>query len=280
MKAIEVRRLYHSYDDSEFVLRGIDFDVEPGEVVVLLGSSGAGKSTLLRCLNFLVKPTRGEILLEGQDILCCSGKKLYQVRRKMGMIFQEFNLINRTSVLENVMLGRLGYNSTLRSVLNWFPPSEYEVAWESLEKVGMAGYAYEIVANLSGGERQRVGIARALSQKPRILLADEPVSNLDPKLMVEIMDLLMEICASEGLTLLASLHFVELAKRYAGKLIGIREGTVVFDDHPSLLGKREVDEIYGGTKEWILYGEAEIQDDPCSNVCPGDPGHSSVHLVV
>ncbi len=176
----------------------------------------------------------------------------------MGMIFQEFNLINRTSVLENVMLGRLGYNSTLRSVLNWFPPSEYEVAWESLEKVGMAGYAYEIVANLSGGERQRVGIARALSQKPRILLADEPVSNLDPKLMVEIMDLLVKICASEGLTLVASLHFVELAKRYAGRLIGIREGAVVFDDHPSLLGKREVDEIYGGTKEWILYGETEI----------------------
>lgn len=258
MKAIEVRRLYHSYNDSEFILRGIDFDVEPGEIVVLLGSSGAGKSTLLRCLNFLVKPTRGEILLEGQDILCCSGKKLYQVRRKMGMIFQEFNLINRTSVLDNVMLGRLGYNSTLRSVLNWFPPSEYEVAWESLEKVGMAGYAHEIVANLSGGERQRVGIARALSQKPRILLADEPVSNLDPKLMIEIMDLLMEICASEGLTLVASLHFVELAKRYAGRLIGIREGAVVFDDHPSLLGKREVDEIYGGTKEWILYGETEI----------------------
>jgi phosphonate transport system ATP-binding protein len=258
VKAIRVRGLYHSYDTNEFVLRGIDFDVEPGEIVVLLGCSGAGKSTLLRCLNCLVKPTRGEILLEGQDILRCSGKKLYQIRRQMGMIFQEFNLINRVSVLENVMLGRLGYNSTLRSVLNWFPASEYEMAWESLEKVGMAGCAHEMVANLSGGERQRVGIARALSQKPKILLADEPVSNLDPKLMVEIMDLLIEICAIENLTLVASLHFIELAKRYAGRVIGIHEGRVVFDAPSSMLGKKEVDEIYGGTKEWILYGKAEI----------------------
>lgn len=255
MKYIVIKNLYHTYDKKkDYVLKNINLEIEKGETVVVLGSSGVGKSTLLRCINRLIEPTSGEILIHGENILQQPPRKVREIRQNIGMVFQEFNLINRIKVIDAVLAGRLSYNKALRNYFSAFKSSDYEMALDSLKRVGMEKYAYEKVGNLSGGEKQRVGIARALTQNPKIILADEPVSNLDARLMVDVMDLLKNICERDGITLISNLHFIQLAKKYADRIIGIRGGEIVVNTAPSELTEDKIIKIYGKTKEWELYG--------------------------
>lgn len=253
---IKIENLTHRYKNrKEDALNNIDLHIKHGESVVLIGSSGAGKSTFLKCINRLVEPDSGKIYIDGKEILNCPIKEAEKIRINIGMIFQHFNLHERETVLRNVLNGRLGYNDTFRTIFGKFSKEDYEIARNNIKRVGLEEYENERVAYLSGGEKQRVGIARALSQEPNIILADEPVSSLDPKLMREIMDLLKKICAEEGITLVSSLHFLDFAKRYATRVIGMRDGKIVFDDKPEELTEQNIVEIYGKTRDWYMYGK-------------------------
>lgn len=255
---IDIKNLTHYYKKkSDPAIKDINLKINDGEIVVLIGSSGSGKTTLLRCINRLVKPTVGEIYINGRNILNCNMKEVEKIRQKIGMIFQHFNLIERETVLDNVLDGRLSYNNTMKSMLNLYSKKDVEISLNCLARVGMERYAYERVENLSGGEKQRVGIARALAQHPEIILADEPVSNLDPKLMREIMDLLQKICIEDKITLVISLHFLELAKKYATRFVGLRQGKIVFNDVPSELTEENIVNVYGKTRDWLLFGKLE-----------------------
>jgi len=239
---IKIEGLSHTYKNrNENAVKEVTLHIKKGESIVIIGSSGSGKSTLLKCLNRLVEPSSGRVLINGKDII--------------RMIFQNYNLIERETVLKNVLNGRLRYNSNLRTLLGKFSKEDYKIAKENLEIVGLIDYANERVSNLSGGQKQRVAIARTLSQKPEIILADEPVSSLDPKLMKEIMDLLKNICVEKGITLVTSLHFLDFAKRYGSRIIGMRQGEIVFDGQPQDLTEKDIVDIYGKTKDWFLYGK-------------------------
>ncbi len=252
---IEVKNLTHRYRTrQEKAVHDVSLKVKKGEVLIILGSSGAGKSTLLKCMNRIIEPDAGEIRIEGRDILSASVREAEKIRRNMGMIFQQFNLIERNTVLDNVITGRLGYTSTLNSTLGRFSREDKDIAMDCIERVALRDYADERVNNLSGGQKQRVGIARALTQKPGIILADEPVSALDPKLMKEIMDLLQSICTQDCITLIVSLHFLELAKKYATRLVGMKDGRIVFDGEPDELNEKNIIDIYGESRDWRLYG--------------------------
>ena len=256
MDIIRVRHLSHRYNGRlERALQNINLDISSNKVTVLLGSSGSGKSTLLRCINRTIKPEEGSIWVNGDEITDSSVREADLIRRSIGMIFQQFNLIEQDCVLKNVLNGRLGYTSTLRGIVGRFSEQDKEIAYDCLEKVQLNEYADYKVSSLSGGQKQRVAIARALAQKPQIILADEPVSSLDPKLMREIMDLLQTVCQEQGITLVASLHFLNLARHYADHIIGIREGEIVFNDSLDELTDKNLIDIYGETKEWQLYGE-------------------------
>ena len=207
-----------------------------------MGQSGAGKSTLLRCINGLVKPTAGKVFVDG--VLVQDKKATEHVRKNVGMIFQQFNLVKRLTVLENVLCGRLAYNNVFTSCLKLFPKSDIEFAHECLNRVGLAEKAFDRADQLSGGQQQRVGIARALAQRPRVILADEPVASLDPKSVEKIMDILCGINRQDGITVVASLHNVELAGRYAQRVIGIRGGSVVLDKPAHQFSDHDVDTIY------------------------------------
>lgn len=255
---IEIKNLSHIYKNrNEEAIKNINLYIKKGENVVILGSSGSGKSTLLKCINRLVEPTSGEILINGESITHCSIKKAEKIRGRIGMIFQNFNIIEREEVFNNVLDGRLQYISTLNTILNKFfkktrKQKDYSIIQNNIERVGLGGYEYERAANLSGGQKQRVAIARALSQEPSIMLADEPVSNLDPKLMKEIMDLLKEICKEKNITLVSSLHFLDFAKKYGERIIGMKNGEIVFDGKPEDLKEKDIVNIYGESKEWYL----------------------------
>lgn len=228
---IRIQDLNHTYKNrTDEALKNINLHIKKGENVFLLGASGSGKSTLLKCINRLIEPNSGNIFIEEENILASNPNKTIQIRKKIGTIFQEFNLIERDTVLKNVLNGRLGYTSTMNTFLNKFKKEDYEIVEENLKDVGLFDLRFERVCNLSGGQKQRVAIARALSQKPKIILADEPVSNLDPKLMSEILDLLLKICKEREITLITSLHFVDLVKKYASRVIGISEGSIIFDN--------------------------------------------------
>jgi len=253
---IDVKNLTHRYKTrEEKAVRDVSLKVKKGEILIILGSSGAGKSTLLKCMNRIIEPDAGEIHIGGRDILSASVSDAEKIRRNMGMIFQQFNLIERNTVLDNVLTGRLGYTSTLNSALGRFSREDKNIALDCIERVTLQDYAGERVNNLSGGQKQRVGIARALTQKPGIILADEPVSALDPKLMKEIMDLLQDICTQDGITLIVSLHFLELAKKYATRVVGMKDGRIVFDGKPDELNEKNIVDIYGESRDWRLYGK-------------------------
>jgi len=253
---IKIENLSHTYKNrSEEAVNNVNLHIKKGESVVIIGSSGSGKSTLLKCINRLLEPTSGKILINGEDIINSKKKKAEKIRGSIGMIFQNFNLIERETVLSNALNGRLRFNRTLKSVFGRFSKEDYAITENNLKIVGLYDDRNERVANLSGGQKQRVAIARALSQKPDIILADEPVSNLDPKLMKEIMDLLKSICEEKGITLVTSLHFLDFAKRYGSRIIGMREGKVVFDGKPEELTEKDIVDIYGKTKDWYLYGK-------------------------
>ncbi len=253
---IKIENLSHTYKNrNEEAVKNIDLHIKKGESVVIIGSSGSGKSTLLKCINRLIEPTSGKVFIDTEDIINCPIKKAEKIRGKIGMIFQNFNLIERETVFNNVLNGRLRFNSSLKTVLGRFSKEDYSIAEENIERAGLYEYKNERVSNLSGGQKQRVAIARALSQEPDIILADEPVSNLDPKLMKEVMDLLKSICVEKGITLFSSLHFLDFAKRYGSRIIGMRNGGIVFDGNPEELTEKDIVDIYGKTKDWYLYGK-------------------------
>jgi len=247
-----VENLTKVYERGQVVaLRDLSFTVEKGEFLVVIGLSGSGKSTLLRCINRLIEPTKGKIWLDGTEITRLSPRQMRRMRRRIGMIFQHFNLIKRATVMTNVLTGRLGYNPTWRTLLGLFPKEDRELALKNLERVGLSDKAYVRADELSGGQQQRVGIARALMQEPELLLADEPVSALDPATSHSVMQYLEQMNKEDGVTVLASLHFLSLARRYGTRIIALKDGKLVFDGPPEAIDDAKFKEIYGEEAEQV-----------------------------
>jgi phosphonate transport system ATP-binding protein len=242
---IRVRALRKDYPGSPGALDGVDLDIEHGEFVALIGPSGAGKSTLLRCLNGLVTPTAGQVEVHGLMVTGASGDSLRRIRADIGFVFQQFNLLRRLTVLENAVLGRLAHTSRWRSLAGWFASTDVARAAATLERVGLEGLSGRRVDTLSGGQQQRVAIARALVQAPTVLLADEPMASLDPALAHTVMELLRRINREDGITVLASLHVLELAQTYGHRIVGLHRGRVVHDGPPASLDAAATNRIFG-----------------------------------
>jgi phosphonate transport system ATP-binding protein len=256
----EVRNLTKVYDDGTLALNNVSFRVEPGEFLVIIGLSGSGKSTLLRCINRLIEPTEGKILWDGSDITTADPNKLREFRRQIGMIFQHFNLVKRSTVLTNVLSGRLGYVNPVSSLLHRFPARDREMAMQALERAGIADQANKRADDLSGGQQQRVGIARALMQQPKMILADEPVASLDPVLAHNILGYLEKMNQEDGITVLCSLHYLDLVQRYATRVIGLRQGEIVYrgsQEEIRRMTDEEFKEIYGEEAERVSVGPSE-----------------------
>jgi len=234
-----------SYPGGVHALRDLDLEIADGEMLVVVGLSGAGKSTLIRAINGLVPLSGGDILVDGQSVRHASPAQLRLIRARIGMIFQTFNLVKRTSVLNNVLMGRLHCTSTWRSLLGWYRPDDIEIAMRALERVGIVEKAYVRASDLSGGQQQRVGIARALAQEPTILLADEPVASLDPPTSHVVMRDIQRINRELGITTLVNLHFLDLAKVYGERIIGLRSGELVYDGTGAQADEAVFREIYG-----------------------------------
>ena len=249
-EALTLRGLSKEYVPGKPVLRGIDVEVSALGITAVIGPSGTGKSTLIRCINRLVEPTSGEIVFQGRDLARMRGVDLRHSRRQIGMVFQEYNLVERLTVMENVLCGRLGYVSPWRAWRRRFPAEDIARAQSLLETVGLAGFANQRADALSGGQRQRVGIARAVMQQPRLLLADEPTSSLDPRTSVEIMQLLADVARSHRIPVLVNMHDVSLARRFADRILGMSGGRIVFDGPPAQLSDATLTQIYGG-EDWL-----------------------------
>ncbi len=247
------------YPRGDQALSGVSFGVAAGEVVGLIGPSGAGKSTLIRCVNRLVEPTSGQVFLGDLELTRLSRGRLREARRRIGMIFQEFALVERLTVMENVLSGRLGYVSFWRSLLRRFPQADVEKAFQLLERVGLTEHVDKRADALSGGQRQRVGIARALEQDPELLLVDEPTASLDPKTSRQIMRLIAEICAERQLATVINIHDVALAQQFVGRIIGLRAGKIVYDGPPSGLSQDTLVAIYG-EEDWTALS-AKYKED-------------------
>ena len=251
---IEIEGLVKEYRPGQPVLKGVDLKIDGAGVTAIIGPSGAGKSTLLRCINRLVEPTAGRIWFECEgrrtDLARLSGRKLRRARRRIGMVFQEFNLVERLTVMENLLTGRLGYVAAWHAWRRKFPPADVGYAFDLLDTVGLAEFVNQRADALSGGQRQRVGIARALMQRPNLLLADEPTSSLDPKTSVEIMSLLREQGRAHGIPVIVNIHDVGLARRFADRVVGIADGQLVYDDHPEELSDESLKRIFGG-EDWL-----------------------------
>ena len=245
MSILEVKDLSASYSSSgPEILKGISFDVAENDFLAIIGPSGAGKSTLIRCINRLVEPTSGQIYFHGQDITKLSLRGLRNIRRGIGMIFQEFNLIDRMSVMDNLLSGRLGFTGNMRTLFKAFKRQDIDSALKLLERVGLSDQVDKRADELSGGQRQRVGIARALMQNPKLLLLDEPTSSLDPKISREIMNLVKEMAFELKVPCLCNIHDVQLAMDFCNKIIGIQEGTKMFEGTPESLNEEKLQEIY------------------------------------
>ena len=256
MALLELRNVSKSYGETQ-ALREVSLTVEEGQFVSVIGPSGAGKSTLLRCVNRLIDATGGSIILDGQDITRVRGRELRKGRTKTGMIFQNYNLVNRLSVVENVLHGRLGYKSTLTGAMGYYREAEKERAFVLLEQMGLTEQAYKRCDELSGGQKQRVGIARALMQEPKLILCDEPIASLDPNSSRVIMDYLFDINRTMKITCILNLHQVEVAMKYSDRIIGLTGGGVVFDGPPKALDKATIHQIYESSEgQLILDGEA------------------------
>ncbi|MGH7323937.1 MAG: phosphonate ABC transporter ATP-binding protein [Candidatus Rokuibacteriota bacterium] len=243
---LQVTGLRKTYPTGDAALRGVSFTVDGHDAVFVIGSSGAGKSTLLRCINRLVEPDAGSVKLDGREITALSGAALRAARQAMGMIFQEFNLVERLTVMENVLSGRLGYVTTWQAWRRRFPAEDVEAAFRTLARVGLEGFENKRADELSGGQRQRVGIARALVQRPKILLVDEPTSSLDPLTSEAVMKLIVELAAEDGIPALVNMHDVPLARAFARRIIGLRAGEIVFEGTVSALTAEALETIYGG----------------------------------
>ena len=242
---LEIKNLIKIYDGGVLALDDVSFRVEQGEFMAVIGLSGSGKSTLLRCINRLIEPTEGQIVWNGFDITAASQDEMRRVRRKIGMVFQHFNLVTRSKVITNVLAGRLGYVNPAFSLLNRFSQADVQMALRQLERVGIADQAYKRADELSGGQQQRVGVARAMMQEPEMILADEPVASLDPVLAHSIMQYLEKLNREDGVTVLCSLHFLDLVHDYADRAIALNNGKVMFDGPPKMIDDQKFKEIYG-----------------------------------
>jgi len=247
---LQVRHLSKSYVADKPVLTDINLEVAARGLTAVIGPSGTGKSTLIRCINRLVEPTQGEVLFEGRDLVKLDRRGLREARRHIGMVFQEFNLVERLTVMENLLCGRLGYVSSWRAWRRAFAKDDIRKAFDLLDTVGLAGFAQRRADALSGGQRQRVGIARAVMQEPKLLLADEPTSSLDPKTSVEIMELMKDVGARRGIPVLVNMHDVELARRFADRVVGMSGGKIVYDGPSQYLTDDVLKSIYGG-EGWL-----------------------------
>jgi phosphonate transport system ATP-binding protein len=248
---LEIKGLVKEYTQGNPILKGIDISIDEPGIIAIIGPSGTGKSTLLRCINRLIDPTAGEINFDQADLCKAKGQQLRQLRRQVGMVFQEYNLVERLTVIENVLTGRLGYMSAWQAWRRKFSPKDINTAFELLDAVGLTEHAKKRADSLSGGQRQRVGIARAVMQDPRILLADEPTSSLDPKTAVEIMELLEGFSMQKNIPALVNIHDVSLASRFAKRIIGMSDGKIVYDGSPSDITDEHLKQIYGG-ESWLV----------------------------
>lgn len=242
---LRIQNLRKVFPNGVVAIDDLSLTVPDGEFLVIIGLSGSGKSTLLRCINRLVEPTAGKIWLDDVEITGLAPNELRDARKRIGMIFQQFNLVKRSSVITNVLAGRLGSVSPLQSMFGRFPPEDYHRAYANLERVGIPEKAYQRADTLSGGQQQRVAIARALMQEPKMMLADEPVASLDPATSHSVMKYLEEINRQDGITVICNLHFLSLARRYATRVIALKAGQIVFDGLPAEIDEARFREIYG-----------------------------------
>jgi phosphonate transport system ATP-binding protein len=248
---LKVINLTKTYPNGTQALKKVSFEVQDGEFLAVIGLSGSGKSTLLRCINRLIEPTSGQVMWNDVDITAASIKDLRNIRRQIGMIFQQFNLVKRSPVMTNVLAGRLGYVSPWRSLLNSFSKQDRKLALSNLEQLGLGDKAYVRADSLSGGQQQRVAIARALMQEPKLVLADEPVASLDPVLAHTILKYLEQMNKERGITVLCSLHFLDLVHRYATRAIALKDGEVVFAGLPQDIDDAQFKAIYGQEAERV-----------------------------
>ena len=256
---LKINALTKTYATGTDALRNVTLTIDEPQVVAIIGPSGAGKSTLIRCINRLVEPTSGSVELNGENLTVLNGANLRRARRHVGMIFQEYNLVERLTVMENILSGRLGYVSFWQAFRRNFPKSDVSAAFRLLERVGLEGYGNTRADSLSGGQRQRVGIARALIQSPSLLLVDEPTASLDPKTARQVMRILVELAQEQQTPTLVNIHDVQLAKTFANRVIGMRAGEVVFDGSPDELSEQVLTDIYG-EEDWST-DAADADDD-------------------
>ena len=241
---LSIKNVSKKYNNGTNALKNISFDVEKGEFISVIGPSGSGKSTLLRSINKMIDISQGSILFEDKNIENLKKTQIELVRREIGMIFQSYNLVERLTVIENVLHGRLGYKSIIAGILGIYSEEEKKEAFSFLERVNMTKYAYQKCSELSGGQKQRVGIARAIMQKPKLLLCDEPIASLDPKTAENIMDYLKKIATELKITCIVNLHQVDIAKKYSDRIIALNKGEKIFDDKAERLTEKMVEFIY------------------------------------
>ncbi len=264
---LRIDALTKRYKTGDAALGGVSLSLERGEILGLIGPSGAGKSTLIRCVNRLVEPTSGRIFLGEQEISALGTRELRAARRRIGMIFQEFALVERLTVMENVLSGRLGYTGFWTSWTRRFPKADIERAFSLLERVGLIDHVDKRADALSGGQRQRVGIARALAQEPDLLLIDEPTASLDPKTSRQVMRLITELCRERGLGAIVNIHDVQLAQMFLPRIVGLRAGEVVYDGPSSGLTPEVLTRIYG-EEDWTRASDTEEADEPLEPTIP------------
>ena len=257
---LRLENVLKRYKTGDVALNGVSLEIPDGQVIALIGPSGAGKSTLIRCVNRLVTPTEGKIFLGDTELTALSSGALRKARRRMGMIFQEYALVERLTVMENVLSGRLGYVGFWASWFRKFPKKDVHEAYRLLDRVGLMHMADKRADELSGGQRQRVGICRALIQDPELLLVDEPTASLDPKTSRQIMRLINELCAERGLAAIINIHDVQLAQMYSQRIVGLKMGEIVFDGPPDGLKPKVLTEIYG-EEDWEATIEEVDEDD-------------------
>ena len=245
-----IKHLNKTYGSGKTVLSDISLAIPGAGITAVIGPSGAGKSTLIRCINGLVQPSAGSIRFHGMEVTALKGRRLRELRRSIGMVHQEYSLVERLSVMENLLTGRLGYVPAWKAWLRRFPRADIARAYDRLAAIGLDDFAHRRADQLSGGQRQRVGIARALMQEPDLLLADEPTSSLDPKTSVEIIELMAKLAAERGIPIIINIHNVVLAKRFASRVVGLAKGRIVFDGPPAELTDALLGEIYGG-QSWM-----------------------------
>jgi len=261
MSILEIAGLEKTYEDGTNALDGIGLEVESGEFLAIIGSSGAGKSTMLRCINQLVEPTGGQCRFDGMDLSSCSGKQLRAARQDIGMVFQQFNLVDRLTAIENVLTGDLSDVGLLNTLLKRFPESDQKAAYSLLSRVGIADQATQRADTLSGGQQQRVGLARMMYQSPKVILADEPIASLDPQSAETVMEQLHAYCRDESVPVLVNLHQVDIALDYADRVVGLSDGTKVYDGPTDGLDEHRIDTIYDESIAEVSDGTISVEQD-------------------